>query len=143
MRGVINHQGGAVTLRLSPPEMGVVRIELQVNHGTVNAQLHAEHESARTLLNQQLSQLRQALETQGLTVDRLLVQTLATSDNAPLTPDRDGDQTNHDGRSRGQHPGGNTGGQDRGDGQPREGSNDEARPDRLTRLFDQMLKLFG
>jgi len=104
MHGVINQNGGAVTLRLSPPEMGIVRIEMQIQNGTVTAQLHAEHESARSLLSQQLGQLRHALESQGLSVDRLHVQTMG-QDTAAQTADQGSDQSAQDGRSRGQYTG--------------------------------------
>ena len=103
MHGVLNQNGGSVTLRLSPPEMGVVRIEMQINNGTVNAQLHTEHESARTLLNQQLGQLRHALESQGLSVERLNVQTISQDNNASFTSDRETGEAYEEGRSRGQY----------------------------------------
>ena len=104
MHGVINQNGGAVTLRLSPPEMGIVRIEMQIQSGTVVAQLYAEHESARSLLTQQLGQLRHALEAQGLSVDRLHVQTMG-QDTAAQTADQGTDHSAQDGRSRGQYTG--------------------------------------
>ena len=100
MRGVIHQNGGAVTLRLSPPEMGIVRVEMQIHQGTVNAQLHTEQEGARALLTQQLGQLRQSLEAHGLQVDRLSVATLP-SDGTSFTTDRDAEQSSADGRSRG------------------------------------------
>ncbi len=105
MRGVVHQNGGAVTLRLSPPEMGIVRIEMQIDSGAVKALLHTEHEAARTLLNQQLGQLRHALEAHGLFVDKLGVQTMAQGSDT-LTSDRDADQSAaNDGRSQGQHHG--------------------------------------
>jgi flagellar hook-length control protein FliK len=83
--------------------MGTVRIQLQIQNGTVNAQVHAETESTRTMLNQQLSHLRTALENQGLSVERLGVQTMQNSSGSNLHNEsqsgRDG-QAN-DGRSRG------------------------------------------
>jgi flagellar hook-length control protein FliK len=103
MQNAIMQKGGSVTLRLTPPEMGTVRIQLQINNGTVNATFHAETESTRTMLNQQLSQLRTALEHQGLGVERLGVQTMQPSSNTSMQQDagseRDGQP--NDGRSRG------------------------------------------
>ncbi|MEZ6192795.1 MAG: flagellar hook-length control protein FliK [Phycisphaerales bacterium] len=103
LQNAVHQKGGAVTLRLTPPEMGTVRIQLQIQNGTVNAQFHAETESTRTMLNQQLSHLRTALENQGLSVDRLGVQTMQNSSGSNLQNEsesgRDG-QAN-DGRSRG------------------------------------------
>lgn len=103
LQNAVHQKGGAVTLRLTPPEMGTVRIQLQIQNGTVNAQFHAETESTRTMLNQQLSHLRTALENQGLSVERLGVQTMQNSSGSNLHNEsesgRDG-QAN-DGRSRG------------------------------------------
>lgn len=103
LQNAVQQKGGAVTLRLTPPQMGTVRIQLQIHNGTVNAQFHAETESTRTLLNQQMSHLRTALEQQGLSVERLGVQTMQNTSGSNLQhesqSDRDG-QAN-DGRSRG------------------------------------------
>lgn len=103
LQNAVHQKGGAVTLRLTPPEMGTVRIQLQIQNGTVNAQFHAETESTRTMLNQQMSHLRAALESQGLSVERLGVQTMQNASGSNLQHEsqngRDG-QAN-DGRSRG------------------------------------------
>jgi flagellar hook-length control protein FliK len=103
LQNAVQQKGGTVTLRLTPPEMGTVRIQLQMQSGTVNAQFHAETESTRSLLNQQMSQLRSSLEQQGLTVERLGVQTLQQSSAGSSLDNesqgRDGQQ--QDGRSRG------------------------------------------
>lgn len=103
LQNAVHQKGGAVTIRLTPPEMGTVRIQLQIQNGTVNAQFHAEAESTRTMLNQQMSHLRTALENQGLSVERLGVQTMQNTSGSNLQhesqSDRDG-QAN-DGRSRG------------------------------------------
>lgn len=103
LQNAVQQKGGSVTLRLTPPQMGTVRIQLQMHNGTVNAQFHAETESTRALLNQQISHLRSALEQQGLTVERLGVQLMQPTSGSSLQnesqDDRDG-QAN-DGRSRG------------------------------------------
>lgn len=103
MQNAIQQKGGSVTLRLTPPEMGTVRIQLQIQNGTVNATFHAETESTRTMLNQQMSQLRTALEHQGLGVERLSVQSMPQSSNASMQQDAGGerDGQSNDGRSRG------------------------------------------
>ena len=102
-RGVANavqQQGGTVTLRLQPPELGVVRIELQIADGTVRAAFGADQQSVRALMHQQMGQLRQALESQGLNVERLSVQALSPPANSTGTADSQ-DESSSDGRSRG------------------------------------------
>ena len=107
LRGVINQRGGNVTIRLNPPELGSLRIELQLNGGTVRASLQATSEAARALLTQDIGSLRQALESHGLTVDRLQVQHQANSGGADTATERDDDGSAAQGRSRGffQHSG--------------------------------------
>lgn len=78
--------GGAVTLRLSPPEMGIVRVEMQLQQGVVRAKLLAEQDSARDLLGQRVGELRLALERQGLVVERLQVEALPNHAPAPEGP---------------------------------------------------------
>ena len=58
LANAVQQRGGAVTLRLTPPEIGTVRIQLQITGTNVNASFHAESASAQTLLTNQLAQLR-------------------------------------------------------------------------------------
>ena len=100
IRTAINQQGGAVTLRLHPPELGCVRIQLEIQNGVVRAEFSAEHASVRNLLTQQMGQLRAALESHGLNVERLVAQTL--NSNASGNSTQSGtDAAPDDGRSRG------------------------------------------
>jgi flagellar hook-length control protein FliK len=108
LQNAVNQKGGSVTLRLTPAELGVVRIQMEVRDGVASVRLQAEQESVRTLLNHQLNGLRHALESQGLTVDRLDVQiTPATNGGSAgqqsgLGQERQADGPPSDGRSRGQ-----------------------------------------
>ncbi|MCC7145078.1 MAG: flagellar hook-length control protein FliK [Phycisphaeraceae bacterium] len=79
LQAALSQKGGAVTLRLSPPELGLVRIQLDLSEGSVRANLMTQHESARQLLVQQLGELRQALQGHGLFVERLGVQTMSST----------------------------------------------------------------
>jgi len=92
-----------VTLRLTPVDLGTIRIQLQIQSGTVNAQFQASTESARQVLTQQLTQLRSALEGQGLAVDRLSVQSPSSSSSSQAQ--QHADASPGDGRSRGEHTG--------------------------------------
>jgi flagellar hook-length control protein FliK len=118
LNSVLNQQGGNVTLRLTPPEMGTVRIQLSLQGTTVSALFHAETEAGRKLLNQQLTQLRQSLEGQGLSVDRLGVQALSSSSSSSnlqqqTSQDPSGQQQATDPDGRGQQQPGNNGSGDR------------------------------
>lgn len=100
LQGALHQNGGSVTLRLFPPELGFVRIELEVTDGIVRAQLLAENRSVQSLLQQQMGHLHNALESHGLSVDRLEVQTLQQNSSS-FNPDQSDDPVD-DGRSRGQ-----------------------------------------
>ena len=63
-------RGGKVQLRLSPPELGVLRIELNVKDGAMSASVQAENSNARKLLLEHLPALRDRLAEQNIRVDR-------------------------------------------------------------------------
>ncbi len=116
MSQALKSHGGAVTLRLTPPELGTVRVHLEMQGTTVSARFHAQTDTAQAMLSRQLTQLRQGLEAQGLTVDRLSVASLSSDGSGDASNSRDdrGRDGMPEGRSRGQHGGGSS--NDRGDG---------------------------
>lgn len=63
-------RGGPVQLRLNPPELGQLRVEVLVQEGVMTAKLEAETASARTALLENLPQLRERLAEQGIRIDR-------------------------------------------------------------------------
>lgn len=146
LANAVQQRGGAVTLRLTPPEIGTVRIQLQITGTNVSASFHAESASAQTLLTNQLAQLRSALESKGLSVDRLSVQPLATTastnnanqgQNQSDTQQQGQSQQQNagDGRSRGQYNGGSSG-QQSSDQQQDDGSSQQAPRGFFDRLSD-------
>jgi len=60
-------------IRLSPPDLGGLRMEVAVKAGVVTAHLEADTAQARDLLMGGLSQLRQHLEEQGLRIGEFTV----------------------------------------------------------------------
>lgn len=99
LQNAVHQGGGSITLRLTPAELGTVRIQMQLMGTSVSADIHTETEAARATLSGQITQLRQALESQGLAVDRLNVQSMSTSGSQPQQFSQS-DQ-GADGRSRG------------------------------------------
>jgi len=65
--------GGQIRMKMHPETLGGVLLEMRVRGRTVEATVTADNEAARGLLQQQLSELRQRLESQGMTVQRLEV----------------------------------------------------------------------
>jgi len=70
------HREGAIRLRLSPPELGSLRLELRVEQGVVHARLEAETRAARQLLAEHLPALRDRLEEQGMRVAEFDIGTM-------------------------------------------------------------------
>jgi len=107
---LLNQRGGIMNLRLDPPELGELRVQMSITQNHVTATFHAETAEAQALLVRSLGMLRTALEQQGLTVDRLHVQHTPSSQSEQLREDSNQEQNqNHmrhqhdtgDGRSRG------------------------------------------
>lgn len=63
-------QNGEVTIRLSPPELGALRLEVQVREGALTAHLQTETPEARTAILENLSALRERLADQGVRIER-------------------------------------------------------------------------
>lgn len=65
-----NERGGALQLRLAPPELGSLKIELNVKDGVMTAALEADNATARRLLLDHLPALRERLAEQNIRVER-------------------------------------------------------------------------
>ncbi|MBI2477799.1 MAG: flagellar hook-length control protein FliK, partial [Planctomycetia bacterium] len=78
-------RGGTLRLRLSPPELGSLTLEIKVQGGAITARVEADTPTARTLLLENLPVLRERLAEQGLRVDQFDVD--LTDRHAGGTPD--------------------------------------------------------
>ena len=74
-------RGTPLRLRLSPPELGSLQLELQLQRGRLHVRFQTETETAKQVLLDQWPQLRSRLENQGLRVG-----TFDVSWNGPGTP---------------------------------------------------------
>lgn len=66
----LGDEGGEMRLRLSPPELGSLRLELTVREGVLNARLETETSTARNLLLDNLPALRDRLAEQNIKVEK-------------------------------------------------------------------------
>jgi flagellar hook-length control protein FliK len=66
----IGDRGGTVRLRLHPPELGSLRVEVTVRAGAMTARLEAETAAAKSLLLESLPALRDRLGEQNIRVER-------------------------------------------------------------------------
>lgn len=69
-------QGGTLRLRLSPPELGSVQLEVILREGTMHAHLSTETATARTLLLDNLPTLRERLAELGVRLERFEIDLL-------------------------------------------------------------------
>jgi hypothetical protein len=67
--------GGSMTLRLAPPHLGTIRMDVTAEHGVVTANLSTSNESVRQILESDLSTLNRSLADAGVHVDAISVQT--------------------------------------------------------------------
>ena len=81
---------GSVRLRLRPPELGGLRLEVSIRNGMMTAHIETETSAARTLLLDSLPALRERLAQQDIKVDSFEVDLGDRSpDGSPQRPDDD------------------------------------------------------
>lgn len=77
-QGILNgtqNGSNSLTLQLNPAELGQVTIILSVQQGEVKATIRADREESAGMLREQMAELKAALESEGLKVKELDVQT--------------------------------------------------------------------
>ncbi|WHY17438.1 flagellar hook-length control protein FliK [Paenibacillus sp. G2S3] len=109
----IVQKGGVAeaTISLFPENLGQVDVKITMQNGHLVAQFMTEHSGAKDMLEQQMNQLRAALQSQGLQVEKLEV----TQNNTPL---------NSQWGQEGRQPGSGSGQQGRRSKERREEAND-------------------
>lgn len=75
----VGNQGGTLRLRLSPPELGSLKIEIDVRGSTMTARIEAETSAARTVLLESVPALRERLADQNIKIDKFDVDLLNQS----------------------------------------------------------------
>lgn len=91
-------EGGEVRLRLHPPELGVVRLEVKLEAGVLTARFETETPSARTALLENMAALRERLAEQGIKIEKFNVDLMdrrseETPYGSPGSHDRQQDDT--------------------------------------------------
>lgn len=74
IRGELLPNGGSMTLKLDPPELGALQVQLHMRDGTMTATFQTSNDDATRMLSHSLSSLKSSLESQGINVDKLQVQ---------------------------------------------------------------------
>ncbi len=97
--------GDSVRLKLYPPELGSLRMEITVKNGELSARVEAETSAAKSVLLDNLPQLRDRLAEQGIKVERFDVGVSdqpegGMSERPDDSGDRSFQQSRRDGSSR-------------------------------------------
>lgn len=80
-------QGGLVRLRLSPPELGSLQVQISVKQGALSAHIQAETSNAQQALLDNLPDLRDRLAQQDIHIERFDVELMdQSSGGMPQTP---------------------------------------------------------
>lgn len=74
--------GGTMTLRLDPPEVGALQVSVMMKDGLASVSFVTDNPEAARMMTNTLTQLRDALSTSGLTVDRLTVSQTPRSEGS-------------------------------------------------------------
>ncbi|MDY7109255.1 MAG: flagellar hook-length control protein FliK, partial [Planctomycetota bacterium] len=115
---MVSQRGGVMNMRLHPPELGSLRVQMSIIQGTVTAQFTATTEHAHVMLERSLTVLQNALHNHGLNVEKLGVQ-LASADPSASSARHDTNQNSQQHQQQGSDhdaAGGESRGRD-GDGQ--------------------------
>jgi flagellar hook-length control protein FliK len=71
----VSHTGGQeMQLQLSPPDLGLLQINVTVHDGVLSARLEAQSPTTQQILVDNLSQLKNSLTQQGVAFDRIDVR---------------------------------------------------------------------
>jgi flagellar hook-length control protein FliK len=97
----VGDRGGTIRLRLSPPELGSLRMEISVRGGVMTARLEAENQTTRKLLLDNLPALRDRLAQQDIQVERFHVELMEQSPGG--LPQHTADSTPSDNRGGNYH----------------------------------------
>lgn len=107
LQSKIDPKNTKAEIHLNPPNLGALKVSVSISDGQLTAEFTAQNQMVRDLLSNNIDRLRNVLEGQGVSVDRLAVQTAPGAQVAASqsSSQRQGSQNSfdsqHDGRSNG------------------------------------------
>jgi flagellar hook-length control protein FliK len=104
--------GGELRVRLEPPALGKIQIEVQADSGAVSARLEVQTPAARQTLLDNISLLHQAIGQTGATVSRIDIEVATPQQDSTGSDPRDtsGGNQQDSGNSNSQDRSGNSAG---------------------------------
>lgn len=117
VEGMIHQGGGKMTVRLTPPDLGEVQVEVTTRGNRVEIEMRSESEMTKTVLESKLSDLKSSIQAQDLVLSKMEVhvgrETTAMRDEA-MASFSQGSNAFHQPFQHGQTDQGNSARQDRG-----------------------------
>jgi flagellar hook-length control protein FliK len=93
IHGQLFPSGGTMTLRLAPPELGDLQINVHVRDGVIAATFQTSNDEATRQLSHSLGQLKNALESAGVSVEKLQVTQTPRGQSSSQSGDSSSDQS--------------------------------------------------
>jgi len=99
IKGELLPHGGTMQIRLDPPELGTMQVTVKMQDGAVWASFQTTNDDATRMLTHNLSQLKDALESAGMSVERLHVHQASKSETSGGGEDSGQQSSNTDERT--------------------------------------------
>jgi flagellar hook-length control protein FliK len=100
VRTTLLPHGGSMQIRLDPPELGALQVMVEMRDGAMTATFQTANDDATRLLSHSLGQLKTALESQGVTVEKIQVQQAPKDHQATNYEDQSRQQQRDDANAR-------------------------------------------
>ncbi|MEW6199598.1 MAG: flagellar hook-length control protein FliK [Planctomycetota bacterium] len=82
----IGQERSVATLRLDPPELGTVRVHMDLRKENLSLRIETQTPAAQRLLHEQVETLRQGLEASGIYLDRIEIRAPEAGDGPDSQP---------------------------------------------------------
>jgi hypothetical protein len=79
----LGKERSVAALRLEPPELGTIRLRMDLRNEQLSLQIEAQTDAARKLLTDHVESLRRSLEASGIHLERVEIRAPAVSTDAP------------------------------------------------------------
>jgi flagellar hook-length control protein FliK len=103
LKAKLDARSGKAEILLNPPSLGAMKVSISLDNGILTADFQSPSGLVRDLLKGNLEKLKNVLQSQGVSVDRLSVQAPPDTANSGQNSQASFGSATHDGRSAGQY----------------------------------------
>lgn len=87
LRGAMLRERSTTVIRLDPPELGLLRLEMDLRKNAMTLRVKAETDAARDLLRGELDLLRNGLQASGIRLEQVEIAPLVSATDVPVQRD--------------------------------------------------------